>query len=108
VDRVARRQALVLGVRATTDATTMLTTGTLQTAPCPAGTTPQGLQAKVLNYFVDVAKGLVAMVNPTGSGTDLTSITDVDNPTTTNMLEPADVIVGVQDVQDAPCPFASC
>ena len=72
----------------------MLTTGTLQTAPCPAGTTPQGLQAKVLNYFVDVAKGLVAMVNPTGSGTDLTSITDVDNPTTTNMLEPADVIVG--------------
>ncbi|HEY4184309.1 MAG TPA: hypothetical protein VGP07_04535 [Polyangia bacterium] len=78
----------------TTDTTTMLTTGTLQTAPYPAGTTPQGLQAKVFNYFVYGAKGLVSMVNPTASGTDLTSITDVDNPTTTTtMLEAGDVIV---------------
>jgi len=89
----------------TTDASGF-TTGTLQTAPYPAGTPPQTVQADVWDYSSYGTKGLFTLTAPTALstttyGTDLNSITDIGSPTTTTKaLETKDVI-GMIDVHDS-------
>jgi len=86
--------------------TSGFTTGTLQTAPYPAGTPPQTLQADVWDYSSYGTKGLFTLTAPTALstttyGADLNSITDIGNPTTTTKaLETKDVI-GMIDVHDS-------
>jgi len=83
----------------TTDAN-MITTGALQTAPYPAGTTPAAVQAKVGQYLLFGAKSALTLTATaaSASGADMNVIPDVDAPVPA-VVEPSDVIglVGVTD-----------
>lgn len=55
-------------------------TGTLQTAPFPAGTNPQTVSAGVMMYAAWGASGVTLLANPTATGADVRSIADVATP----------------------------
>ena len=79
----------------------MVTTGTLQTAPYPAGTTPAAVQAKVGQYLLYGAKSAITLTTAAATGAtgaDMNVIADVDAPVPAP-VEPSDVIglVGVTD-----------
>ncbi|MES1171968.1 MAG: hypothetical protein ABUL77_01920, partial [Bacteroidota bacterium] len=63
-------------------ADTGTTTGTLQTAPYPAGTAPKDVQPRVVQYAPWSGKGVLVLSAPTAMGGDLKTIADLDNPTT--------------------------
>lgn len=57
-----------------------ITTGTLQTAPFPAGTSPQTVTAGVLMYAPWGPSGVTLLANPGTNGADVKSIANVANP----------------------------
>jgi hypothetical protein len=79
------------------DPVAMTITGTLQTAPFPAGTAPTDVHTRVVQYAPWTANSL--MVLATGTlGFDLKAIANVDSPVATARVIEADDVVGFSDL----------
>jgi len=79
--------------------TNMVTTGTLQTAPYPAGTAPAAIQSKVGQYLPFGAKSVLTFTTAaTGNAADMNVVADVDAPTTSTTVVEATDVLGALDV----------
>ena len=78
--------------------TTLPTTGTLQSAPFPAGTPASNIQALTFNYAPWSATSMVVLANPGTVGADLRAIADINNPTTSARTLATQTAIGLQDV----------
>jgi len=80
-----------------------ITSGTLQTAAYPAGTTPASIQTKVSQFMTFGAKSVATLTTASATsatGADLNVVTDVDSPTTTTALVEGMDVVGLVSVND--------
>lgn len=80
---------------------TLPTTGTLQSAPFPAGTPSKNIQTLTFDYASWSATSLVALANPVAAGADLRAITDIDNPATSANVLATQTAFGLQAVTSA-------
>jgi len=76
-------------------------TGTLQSAPYPAGAPAVNVQGKTVAYAPFGTKSVVSTSTPTAMGTDLKTVADIDNPTTTTTVLQAKTTYGLVDLDAA-------